>query len=103
MIYRERIDSIYRDRNGLQAAVERRSRKRAFYSRDEGVETICDLIRSGHVFDVIDETDPCEAAEHNMVIRMLDDIGLFDEDNLEMTVRYLLSLPVFPERKKDKE
>ena len=82
--------------------IERRRQKRAFYKSDAGIETICDLIKSSGLFSVVDPEDAVSAGTRNFVIGMLDEIGLFDEANLEKTVKYILSLPVFPERE-DKE
>lgn len=100
MIAKEYTDSLYEDGNEhLRGDIEdNRKAKKLFYKRDEGVRTLCQLIKSAHVFDKLNPDDAAEIGAYNFAIDMLSEIGFFDEANLEKTVRFFLSLPAFPER-----
>ena len=98
MIAKETVDRIYSDPVFLQKTIERRSIKRAFYNNEDGIDVLADMIVSANVFGAIDPDDECAIGAHNFTIQFLEDIGLFDEDNLKEMIRFLLSLPVFPAR-----
>ena len=38
-----------------------------------------------------------EIGRHNMMVDMLDNMGLLDRANMESVVEYMLSLPLIPE------
>lgn len=90
------------DRKTLEDVIGRRIRLRELYRSSTGVEQLCDIARSGCVFSQIG-TDLDAAARHDFAVAMFDDIGLFDEANLEGIIRFLLSQPVFPEAEGGKE
>ena len=90
------------DRKALEDVIGRRIRLRSLYQSDAGIEQLCDIARSGHVFDQVGK-DPDWAVQHDFAVALFDDIGLFDEANLKSIISFLLRQPVFPEAEGGKE
>lgn len=103
MITRADVEAAYREPEKLRKIVELRNIKKAFYRGEDGVAELASLIKGGGVFAKLDPNDPAAIGAYNLAIDVLDSIGFFDEENLERTVEFLLSLPAFPERGGSKE
>ena len=85
---------------GLEAIDElRRERKahRNVWATPDGTRELAWMIAEGSLFTKLDPADPMEIGRHNMMVDMLDNMGLLDRANMESIVAYMLSLPLIPE------
>lgn len=74
---------------------ERKERRAAFIS-ERGIKELAHICVKAGVFSQLDEKDPASIGAHNLVVDMLDDMGLLDEANMESIIGYMLSLPLIP-------
>lgn len=78
-----------------EALTERRIRLRNFYCSDAGKDELMALIVGSKALSKLDEGEKCELGAHNLVIDILDSIGLLDEGFLRQTLTsLLLSSPI---------
>ena len=75
----------------------RREAIRSVYSTELGRKELTRLLLGGSVFTHLDASDTEEIARHNMMVDLMDDMGLLDEANMERLVGYMLTLPVIPD------
>ena len=96
MVTEEQLRAVARDEKLADKVTDRRLRHRAPYRTEEGLEALSDIVRSSGFFDVIES--PEQQANRNFVVRMMEDMGLLDERNLQKILAYMLDLEVFPGR-----
>lgn len=86
-----------RDIPSLDSFKARREAIRQVYSTELGRKELTRLLIGASVFTHLDATDTEEIARHNMIVDLMDDMGLLDEANMERLVGYMLTLPVMPD------
>ena len=64
----------------------------ATYTSESGKETFKDLLLSSGVFQSIDATDPEAVPRHNIMVRMMYEMGILSDKNVDIIVDKLLSL-----------
>lgn len=97
MVTEEQLRVVARDEKLADKVTDRRIRHRLPYrTTEEGLEALADIVRSSGFFDVIE--NPEQQANRNFVVRMMEDMGLLDECNLQKILAYMLDLEVFPGR-----
>lgn len=79
-----------------EALSERRIRLRNFYCSDTGKDELVALIVGSKALSKLDEGERCELGAHNLVIDILDSIGLLDEGFIRLTLTNLLLSPPIP-------
>lgn len=89
----EAIDELRRERRA----------HRSVWASPEGIRELSWMIAEGSLFTKLDPADPMEIGRHNMMVDMLDNMGLLDRANMESVVEYMLSLPLIPEGVKAEE
>lgn len=78
------------------ALSERRIRLRNFYCSDTGKDELIALIAGSRALSKLDENEACELGAHNLVIDILDSIGMLDEGFIRLTLTNLLLNPPIP-------
>lgn len=103
MITNNELDSLWIDQNGnatpyvTKEISEARLKKRLVYSSsEEGIKQLATMLKNGFLFSKIDPEYPAEAGAHNLVVEMCDSMGFFDEENIYLIAKFLLTLPLFP-------
>ena len=86
----------------LRDIAEERKRIRSVYCTKQGIEELARQCKGAGLFTKLDPNDPLLIGRHNMMVDILDDMGLLDEVNLPSILEYMLSLPIIP-GVKDKE
>lgn len=75
---------------------DRRYRLRSLYCSEVGKAQLMDLIRGSKALSKIDEGDNCELGAHNLVIDLLEDLGLLDEGFILHVLDVLKASPAVP-------
>ncbi len=94
MVQDSELRSLSREQR--DALAERRIRLRNFYCSDTGKDELIALIVGSKALSKLDEGENCELGAHNLVIDILDSIGLLDEGFLRLTLTNLLLSPLIP-------
>lgn len=103
MITNKELNSLWIDESGnatpyvTKEISEARLKKRLVYSSsEEGIKQLATILKNGFLFSKIDPDYPAEAGAHNLVVELCDSMGLFDEENIYLIAKFLLTLPLFP-------
>lgn len=75
---------------------DRRYKLRALYCTEVGKSQLMDLIRGSNALSKIAEGDACELGAHNLVIDLLEDLGLLDEGFILHVLDVLKASPAVP-------
>lgn len=80
-----------------KALEDRRYKLRSMYCSEVGKAQLMDLIRGSKALDKLGENEMCELGAHNLVIDVLEDIGLLDEGFLMKMLDVLRQSPAIAE------
>ena len=80
----------------LRAIAEERKRTRSGYNTENGIKELARQCKGAGLFTKLDPENVLLIGRHNMMVDILDDMGLLDEANIESIIGYMLSLPVIP-------
>ena len=89
MIRRDKLRDIAEDPEKRKFIWERRAAHMRVFSSDEGRDELLNMIATAGVLDP--GTEGAETKSY--VISMLEDIGLLDQDKIELALEYMLRLP----------
>ena len=84
------------DRQQRERLEDRRYRLRSLYCTEVGKTQLMDLIRGSKALSKLDENDKCELGAHNLVIDLLEDLGLLDEGFILHVLDVLKASPAVP-------
>ena len=75
---------------------EERKVHRAPFLTETGTSELARFVAGSAIFSRIEPGDDERIGQHNMMVKILDDMGILDEVHVESIVRYMLTLPVLP-------
>lgn len=81
----------------LKDIAAERKRIRSVYSSENGIKELARQCIGAGLFTKLDPDNALLIGRHNMMVDILDDMGLLDEANMESVIGFMLTLPVIPE------
>lgn len=93
---RARMEAGLMPSDSLELLKASRTARRGIFASENGMKELARLIVYSGVLSKVDAGDPVSIGAHNMMVDMLDDMGLLDEANMESLVGFMLGTPVIP-------
>lgn len=85
-----------------KSLVDRRMSLRSMYCNGYGAEHLMNMIRSSNALGKTEPGDVAENGARNIVVDILDELGLFDEDFVVFAIKALRDFPLIHKDEGDK-
>lgn len=90
------------DGRALEALADSRRKIRSVYGTEEGISMLSDMAIGLGLFDRIDPEDSEAITRRNVIIDLLDSMGMLDEAHIRDIIAFMISGPVIPVREGDR-